>query len=262
MDARRVLLRTIELGTVQFEGVVAGVVESLDDFNQVGEKPVDGLLGFSVFSDLILALDFPGRRLLMSADWPAGMPPIRAELAMREPTEVPLVSARMQGRDFEVVIDTGSNRGLGISPNLAQLTRWKAEPRPGPLVQVLGGTGREYIGRLAGELHLGLVTHHDKVWLCSDSADAVPAPTARSFGLSLRADAGGWRVAGIIPGSPAEGAGISKDDMVTEIEGEPARAWTRERIDGWTDTHEKVVLRVARSDQTRVLVLPVWRLVP
>ena len=291
VDVRRVLLRTIELGPVQFEGVVAGVVESLDDLNQVSGKPVDGLLGFSVFSDLILALDFPGRRVLMSPNWPAGIPPIRAELAMREPAEVPLVSARLQGRDFEVMIDSGSNHGLGISRDLAQLTQWKAEPRPGPLVQALGATGREYMGRLAGELHLGRVTQdnpitavgdgppslgveflknfcvvfdqsHDKVWFCADSDRAVPAPTARSFGLSLRADDGGWRVAGTIPGSPAEGAGIAKGDLVTEIENEPARNWTKDRIDGWTDTHEKVVLRVGRSDQFRELALPVWQLVP
>jgi hypothetical protein len=279
VEVRRVLLHTVELGTVQFEGVVAG------------GKPVDGLLGFSVFSDLILALDFPGRRVLMSPNWPAGMPPVRAEMAMREPAEVPLVSARLQGRDFEIMIDSGSNHGLGISPDFAQSTQWKAEPRPGPLVQALGATGREYIGRLAGELHLDRVTQdnpiaavvdgapslgveflknfcvvfdqgHDKVWFCSDSDRAVPAPTVRSFGLSLRADAGGWRVAGTIPGSPAEGAAIAKGDLVTEIESEPASNWTKDRIDGWTDTHEKVVLRVARSDQCRELALPVWQLVP
>jgi hypothetical protein len=239
----------------------------------------------------VLGLDFPGQRMLMSATWPAGMPPIRAELAVRERLEVPMVSVRLQGRDFQVLVDTGSSHSLGLSPELARSLQWKAEPRPGALVLALGDSGREYIGRLAGELHVGRVTQEtpiadilagtpsigvgflksfcvvfdqndDKIWLCSDSDDPVPAPAARSLGLSLLTDASGWRVAGTIPGSPAEGAGIASGDMVTEIEGEPAHRWTKDRIDGWTDTHERVVLRVARIDQSRDLVLPVWPLVP
>lgn len=290
-DVRRVLLRTLEIGGVQFEGVLAGITEGLSLFGQIDVKPVDGLLGFSVFADVILGIDFPGRRLVLSKEWPDALPPVRAELAMRQPTNVPLVFSRLQGREIEVLVDTGSDQGLELPPDLAALVHWKAEPRPGPLVGALDDADREYVGRLSGELHLGPATQEnpiaaiingpanvgvgflqsfcvvfdqgrDKMWLCAPSDDPVPAPTARSLGLSLLSDSDGWRVVGTIPGSPAEGAGITSGDVVTEIEGKPARAWTKDKIDRWTDTHEQVALRVARIDQSRALVLPVWSLVP
>src|SRR6185295_6181921 len=96
-----------------------------------------------------------------------------------------------------------------------------------PIADILEGTpsiGVEFLKNFCVVFDQNL----GKMWLCSGSDDPVPAPAARSLGLSLLTDAGGWRVAGTIPGSPAEGAGIAAGDMVTEIEGEPARGWTKD----------------------------------
>ena len=290
-NIHRVLLRTLEIGDAKFDGVTAGVTNDCGMLGLADGKPIDGILGFSVFSDVVLSLDFPGKRMLMSTHWPSGLPPVRTELAVVEPMEVPRVVAQLQGRQIEMLIDTGANHGIGLPPELAGLTSWKAEPRPSPLVQAAGSRAREYIGRITGELRLGSVVEEspiidvtngspsigvgflkgfcvvfdqsqNKMWLCSNSDAEVPAPAERSLGMSLLADTDGWRVAGTIPGSPAEEAGIVTGDVVTRIEGESARDWSRDRLENWTVSHDKVELSVASIDQSRELVLPVWSLVP
>lgn len=100
------------------------------------------------------------------------------------------------------------------------------------------------------------------MWLCSEDAGPLPSPPERTIGLSMVADPGGWRVVGIIPDSPAAGAAIQKDELVTEIEGHPAQEWTRDQLQAWIDTHESVVLKIAGASIERQVNLRVWSLVP
>jgi predicted aspartyl protease len=286
-----VLLRTLEMNGAQFEGVRAGVVTGLAPLAQASGQKVDGVIGFSLFSNVFVALDFPGRRLVLDAGWPKNLAPIRAELDVHEAHEVPFVTARLQGRNLDLMIDTGSNRGLLVTPEMAEPLTWKAEPRPGPLVSVIGQTAREYVGRAGGELHVEQVTQiepivaisdgepslgveflqrfcvvfdqaHDKMWLCAAGDDPVPSPAEHSLGLSLIQDGAGWRVAATIPGSPAEGVGIVSGDIVTRIEGKPATRWSRDQIDQWTDGHSQVALSIRHDRSSRDITLPVWALVP
>lgn len=291
VDIQEVLLDTLAIGGARFEGVPAGVTADLAAVALSRGQKLDGVLGFSVFSDVLLGIDFPGRRLIVSSGRPDGLPPVQTELEMQSRDEIPVISARLQGHDLQLVVDTGATAGLVLPPQLASSAYWKAEPRPGALVSVLGASTREVIGRLKGELHLGRVAHetpvasilegppcvgvdflrnfcllfdqaHDKMWLCSESDEPLPSRPVRSLGLCLLSDGAGWRVAGIIPGSPAESAGISPGDVVTRIEGQPAGSWSRDQIDGWTDAHPQVALSVVHENSTRDFVLPAWQLVP
>lgn len=69
-------------------------------------------------------------------------------------------------------------------------------------------------------------------------------------------------MAGIIPNSPAEEAAIETGDLVTQIEGQPARNWTRDQIQSWIDTHPRLALRVSAKLGEREVDLRVWSLVP
>ena len=286
----RVLLDTVTLGTVQFQGVVAGVVP-LELQSKVDSRALDGLLGYSLFSDVFFALDFPNQDLVLGDNWPKNLPPVRTELAVMEHSEAPFVAVKIQGKEFEVMIDTGSNDRLHLPPEAVASLSWKIEPRPGFLLAVAGETGREQVGRLSGTLELGrlrqmepvvgisdgpptigvdllhsfcVVFHEteDKLWLCSGDDGPLPSPPERSVGLSLLADAGGWRVAGIIPGSPSEDAAIGEGDLVIEIEGQPARNWTRDEIQKWIETHATIALRLSGKSGEREVNLRVWSLVP
>jgi predicted aspartyl protease len=288
---QRVQLESIDLGGAHFSGVTAGVAPGFGKLAAVVGERVDGTLGFPLFADLFVALDFPKHRILLSTNWPADLPPVRAELPVDEQSNVPFVQVRVQGRTVPVLIDTGSNGDMSLPATLGRAMRWEDEPRPGALVAVVGEVGREQIGRLAGNLRLdqvrqpeptasvssgpasiGLrllenfcVVFHEsenRMWLCSADDEPGRAPIEYSIGLSLLPSPGGWRVAGIIPGSPAERAHLRAGALITEIEGHPAQTWTRDQIQDWIDSHDAVALTVSDQTGRRNLSLRVWPLVP
>jgi len=286
-----VLLDSVQLGAARFEGVYAGVSDAFATLSRTGRQHVDGALGYSLFSELVLTLDFPARRVVLSHARPADLPPIQAELALTAPDDVPLVTVQLQGQPLELAIDTGATDSLQIPYELANTLHWKYEPRPGSLVASVGENARELVGRLTGPLSVGAVQLAEpivmltggnasmgigflqhfcvvfdpgqgRVWLCADDAGPARAAPLRSVGLSLESEAAGWRVVGVIPGSPAEGNAVSAGDLITLIEGQPALQWSRDQLDRWIDTRTTVALQIASGSSPRDLVLRVWSLVP
>jgi predicted aspartyl protease len=286
----RVLLESVTIGGVQFEGVVAGVVP-LEVQSRIDSRELDGLLGYTLFSDLFFALDYPNRELVLSSAWPADLAPVRAELPVTEISGVPFIPVTLQGKAFEVMIDTGATDKIHLPPSSVASLSWKTAPRPGLLISAAGEMGREQIGRLSGALGMGPLRQlepvvdvsegtpnlgvgllhsfclvfdesQDKLWLCSAESGPVPSPGERTVGLSMIADTAGWRVIATIPNSPAEEAAIAEGDVVTQIEGRPASGWTRDQIQDWIDAHDTLALKVSGAAGDRDLNLRVWSLVP
>lgn len=285
-----VTLDSVELGGARLLGVTA-CVTSLDLQARVTGTRIDGLLGYSAFSDLFLTLDFPRRQVTLSAGWPGSLPPVRATVDLVEHEAVPFATVYVQGRPQEMMIDTGATGGLEFAETAATDLSWKAAPRPGGLVAVMGGMGRDWLGRLSGPVELGGVRQTDPVvavtrgasrigagffqshrvvisraqhtlWLCSDTDDPIPSPPNISLGLSLLAEEAGWRVAGTIPGSPAETGGIAAGDLITAVNHSPAQAWTRDDLQQWIEHHAAITLNLTGSTGARELTLPAWSLVP
>jgi CubicO group peptidase (beta-lactamase class C family) len=101
-------LGTIELGGARFEGVEA----SARDFAELppGEK-VDGILGFGLFADCLLTLDYPGARVRMDQGaLPA--PNGRDVIAFRSPRGIPSVTLKVAGRELEADLDAGAQGGI------------------------------------------------------------------------------------------------------------------------------------------------------
>ena len=286
----RVLVDSIELGGVRFEGVIAGVLP-MAGLSQIDGRRIDGALGFSLFSEVFLGLDYPGQRVLLAADWPENLPPLRAELNVHERAEVPFVTAELQGQSFEVEIDSGSNGSLHVTRDLAAGLSWKTRPRPGPLIEAVDEEARDLLGRLGGQLTMGDLgipepvasvggampsigydvlgrfcivfdQRADKVRFYSRDTATIPSPSERSVGLSIKLDPAGWRVAGVIPGSPAEEARVVTGDLLARIEDRPASAWTRDQIHDWVETHDTLLVGVVNHTGTRDIKLRVWLLVP
>jgi predicted aspartyl protease len=287
----RVLLESVTLGGVQFEGVAAGIVP-LEALSKIDSRELDGLLGYTLFSDLFFALDFPNQEVVLSNGWPANLAPVRAELTIKESSDVPFIPVSIQGRDVEVMVDTGATDRIHLPPDSVASLDWKVAPRPGLLIAVAGEIGREQIGRLNGALEMGGLRQlepiveisegtpsigvgllhsfclvfdesQDKLRFCSAESGPVPSPSERTVGLNMIADPAGWRVLATIPNSPAEQAAITNGDLVTRIEGRPARTWTRDQIQSWVDGHETLSLRlVSGAAGERDVSLRVWSLVP
>jgi C-terminal processing protease CtpA/Prc len=100
------------------------------------------------------------------------------------------------------------------------------------------------------------------VWFCGPGAAPIGPTAERSIGLSLYSDPGGWRVAGVIPGSPAEEAHLVAGALVTQVQGRPAMSWTRDQMQQWIESHADVALVIADDAGERGLTLRVWDLVP
>jgi predicted aspartyl protease len=289
-EMRRALLEAIELGGVRFEGVTVGVT-SLSELSEIYGRRVDGALGFSLFSEVLLGLDYPGKRVLLGRELPKDLPPVRAELAVHEKGEVPFVSVQLQGKTFEVEIDSGATTGLHITDEMAHALTWKNEPRAGSLIAAIGESARDWLGRLQGSLQLGDVEQpepiasitegapsigvrflahfcavfdqrNDKLWLCANDRGPVASPPERNVGLSLKIEPDGWRIVGITPGSPAEEAYLEPGGLVTQIEGRPTREWTRNQFEDWIWSHDAIALRIKEAARTRDVKLRVWLLVP
>lgn len=288
---RMVSLSSIQIGGASFEDVTAGVTDAFQEFSRIQGHHVDGAIGFSLFTEVYLGVDFQKQRLLIDNNWPADLPPVRADLPMTEHMDVPFVEVQIQGKPVDMMIDTGANSGLHVSPELAAQLQWKQEPRAGSMAAVVDEIRREEIGRLAGSVTLGGVTaieptavvytgvpsiglrslehfcvvfsrSRGRVWLCStDTAPLQPIPE-RSVGLSLYFDPDGWRIASVIPGSPAAEAHLAAGSLVTRIEGQPAANWSRDRMQAWIDSHEKFSFVVLDDSGERSLTLPSWELVP
>ncbi len=290
LEVPRALFDSIELGGVRFEGVVAGVLP-MTEIARIDGGPIDGILGFSLFSDVVLGLDYPGRRLLLGSGWPDNLPPLRAEMAVHEHTDVPFVAARLQDTSFELEIDSGSNGGLHVPADLAAALSWKAGPRPGPLVEAFNEETHDYLGRANGQLALGDLVMPEPVTsvggtlpsigydvlgrFCvvfdqranlvrfySSQAGPIASPSERSVGLSVTPGPAGWRVERIIPGSPAEEARLSAGDLITRVEGTPAHDWSRDQLHDWVDAHDAMSLQVVSDGVSRDVNLRVWLLVP
>jgi predicted aspartyl protease len=286
-----VVIESIELGSVRFENVPAAVSDSFDGLSTIQGRRIDGALGFPLFRDLYVGLDFPNQRVLLGRQWPASAPAIQAALSVVERADVPFVQVQIQGKPIKVMIDTGSNHGLQLPAGLASSLQWEVVPRVGSMVAVVGEVEREQIGRLAGSLLLGAIQEveptavvssgpaslglrslerfcvifhasENMVWLCStDSAPIMPI-AERSIGLSLYPDQGGLRIAGVIPGSPAAEANLGSGALVTQIEHRPASSWTRDQLEQWINSRPDIALVVAGGAGERSLKLHVWDLVP
>jgi len=75
------------------------------------EENCQGVLGFTLFKDYLLTLDFPGRRLLLKRG-SLVQDASESVLAFRMPDGVPLIPLRIDGQHVEAQIDSG---GTGLS---------------------------------------------------------------------------------------------------------------------------------------------------
>jgi hypothetical protein len=70
---------------------------------------------------------------------------------------------------------------------------------------------------------------HSALYLEANAEAAKPFPPRTTFGLSLMAEGPDYThfsVAGVRKGSPADEAGFTKGDVITELDDKPATAWT------------------------------------
>ncbi|MGA2047890.1 MAG: retropepsin-like aspartic protease [Terracidiphilus sp.] len=111
-----VILDSLQVAGVEFTGVKAAV-KNLGS----GEGDCQGLLGFALFRDYLLTLDYPNRRMALAAGdlKPDGE---RSVLPFRMPQGIPVVTLHIGATRIDAQIDSG---GFGLSLPLQMTPQFK-----------------------------------------------------------------------------------------------------------------------------------------
>ncbi|MFT3828916.1 MAG: aspartyl protease family protein [Opitutaceae bacterium] len=280
---------SLTLGTANFANVRAAVYDFVDFSNHLGVT-VDGILGFPIFRDLLLTLDYPRNRVVLSPRYPARtVPGVAIPFALEDGTR-PIVNVALGDKTFMALVDSGSDLpftldATGLNPP------FKAGPRTGPLVATLSGNAPRQIGRLADSLVLGtceireprvmltdqlstigaeilrhfIVTFDQRrglVILDPERAAAVKLPSQRTTGLSFVRLPAEWRVLQVLDDAPAATQQIEPGDAIVGINGEPIIKWNLDRFEKHLRGADTVEYLFRRENRSYLVKVPVYDLVP
>ncbi len=283
-----VTLKKIQLGSARFEYVPALVYDCADLTSQFGVK-IDGILGFPLFRSAVLTLDYPHERIVLRSRIPEDGLPGEAIL-FNNADKTPLIPIRLGDREFAALIDSGSSAALAINP-AGLAPKFSFGPVAGPTVNTLTGDRQSRIGRLSDVVRIGsfdiprpvaqitdelsslgggVLSHFtitfdqedNEVFFQHDAADSLAIPALRGTGLSFRKTPAYWKVAGVMPGSPAEAGGVRPGDLVTRINGEPVDNWDLPRYGRLVATADRVEFTFIDGAKETAKTIPLVELVP
>jgi hypothetical protein len=278
----------LELGEARFENVPVLVYDCSTLSSHLGVR-IDGVLGFPLFRETLLTLDYPGRRLLLQPADSAALVP-GSVVPFDDGRKTPLVRLRLGDVQFAALVDSGSEADFSINP--AGLSpAYATPPREGTLVATLAGDRSQRVARLRDPLQLGdqvfprpiveltdalsslgggALRHftltfdqrRDRLFLQRVGGALSAAAPRRSLGLSFAKLPAYWRVASVLDSSPAAQAGIRAGDLVVRIEGEPVANWDRRRLDEAIVSRATLTLTLLNGSLETDRVVAAFDLVP
>lgn len=286
---RAVTVQRLTLGDARFDRVPALVYDFEELSAHFGVK-IDGVLGFPLFRQTLLTLDYPQSRLVLSAAGGAATLQPGTRIAFDTQTKTPLIPIEINGQTLVALIDSGSDSGLHLNP-IGLVTKFSFGPRPGGVIASLAGERPQEIGRLAGSLRLGNYTLDQPVVNLTDELSAIGGSVLRNFvvtfdqtrgdvtffrgstapivtgpqlsaGLSFSRTPAYWRVVAVVPGSPAETAGVQVGDLVTRIDDEPVSSWPLQRFEARVLNGAPLDLTFLNGLQETTLTIAPFPLVP
>ncbi len=281
-------LKRIDLGGARFDDVPVLVYDCAELSAHLGVR-IDGILGFPLFRDTRLTLDYPHDRVLIQ-------PPATTALTPGEPlpfddsNKTPVVQVHVGDRNLLVLLDSGSDATFSLNP-VGFDAKFISGPRAGATVGTIAGDHPQQIGRLAETLAIAGYTlpapivdltdelsaigggilryftvtfdpYHDRVTFLRDTSTPIGLPARRSAGVSFSKTPAYWRVAGVIPQSPAAAAGIQFGDLVTRINGQPVAQWNLTRFEQLLTTANEVTFTLLFGTNEVEKRVPIFDLVP
>jgi hypothetical protein len=279
----------LNLGGARFDDVPVLVYNCSALSDEFGVR-IDGILGFSLFRQTILTLDY-GHSQVVLQSVTSHLKTSGAWLPLITTDHVPVITVKLGDRPFGALIDSGRDVALSLNRAAGGPADFAFGPVAGLTVHDLVGDRRQQIGRLNGTLAVGdfaiprpvaeltddlsalgggllkffTITFDqegDRVNFSRESADPITVPALRSAGLSFSRTPAYWRVAGVAPGSPAEKAGVAEGDLVTKIAGEPVRQWDKERYNALLAKSDQLPLTFLQGTREVEKKLLVTALVP
>ena len=279
----RIRLRDAAAGPLRVNRLTARA-RQLDHISLALGRPIDGILGYDTFQDLLLTLDYPRRQVRVGK---GRLPrPNGKDVFELEGRGRPFLPVQVEGRRERVLIDSGASSLLDL--NAAPSWTWIQRPRPvGARMQIRGVTVRS-AGRLSSDVLFGpaiverpiveltdgtqlvgsdLLRHFELTFewtrrIRIRQAEPGPIESATPLGIGVGFEPGpeGLEVLQVFAGSPAEGAGVLVGDLVTAIDGVPvAERGCDPPIPEYTP---RVTLSILRGEREMALDVPVVPLLP
>jgi len=281
-------LRKIDLGGAVFENVQALIYDCSAISAHLGIQ-IDGILGFPLFRETVLTLDYPNARVVLQ---PLSAPPPTAGTSIHFNNErnIPIIPLRLGRQTLVALIDSGSDASLSLNPVGLQ-PEFAVPPRPGATIATLSGDREQRIGRLAQDLHLGdyivrqpivdttdeltsigggILEHftvtfdqeHNQVTFFREDPAPLAATPLRNAGVSFNKTPVYWRVTSVVPDSPASAIGVQTGDLVTRIEGEPVAQWDITRYQQLVAAADSIRFTFLNGTEETEKRIPVFDLVP
>ena len=286
---RSTILKRLQLGNARFDEVGALIYDCTPISVHLGLR-IDGILGFPLFRETLLTLDYPHAQVIISPRDSATALRPGCALTFNNDRQIPLVPLRLGAKTFYALIDSGSDAAMNLNPRGLDL-EYATEPRPGTIITTLTGDRRQMVGRLAQTVKLGdyslirpiidvtdefpslgggTLRHFSitfdqeshRVTFHRESPTPLIFPSKRTAGMSFTKVGAYWRVVGITPDSPAATAGVEVGDLVTRINDEPVESWGVQRYDQLIAQADQVAFSFLLGRREYQLKFPVMPLVP
>ena len=294
LELEPVTLRLFKLGDASFERVPALIFDLADLSGHLG-LAVDGIVGFPIFRNTLLTMDYPGARLII-APYPLIVPPppkptpLVSTIAFNNEQGTPLIPIQMGNESFIVLIDSGSDGSLSVNP-VGLHPRFGFGPRVGTLISSLQGDRRQLTGRLSQPVLIGghtidnpivdlteqlssiggeflrnfIVTfdqRRNRVTFARETDGVVAMAPRRSTGLSFARSPAYWRVLTVIPDTPTAQLAVAPGDLCIRINGEPVAKWDYDRYATLLKDAAQITFTFLAGAKESDLDVPVFELVP
>jgi Aspartyl protease len=294
IDLESVTLRQLTLGDATFERVPALVFDFADLSGHLG-VPIDGIIGFPVFRNTLLKMDYPGARLII-APYPLLGAPTPAQsarvstIAFNNEQGTPLIPIQMGNESFIILVDSGSDGSLSLNP-VGLHPRFANGPRVGTLISSLQGDRRQLTGRLSQNVLIGAHTiaqpivdltdqlssiggeflrhfiltfdqRRNQVTFERDAAGAVTMDARRSTGLSFARSNVYWKVLTVIPDTPTAQLPVQAGDLCVRINGELVDQWSFDRYATLLQSAAKITFTFLAGTKETDVEIPVFEIVP
>lgn len=282
------ILRRLELGDARFDDVPVLLYNCEALSAHLGVK-IDGVLGFPLFRETLLTLDYPRSRVLLQPVTSTRLLP-GIVLPLDDSNKTPLIHVRLGDRSLIALIDSGSDAPLSLNP-VGVAARFASGPRAGAIVSTLTGEHAQQVGRLDETLFVGdfplprpiveltdelssvggeilrnfsvsFDQAHDRVAFQRDTPEPILSPSRRSAGVSFSKTPAYWRISGVVPESPAAANGVQPGDLVTKINGETLTKWSLARYDQLVATADEIVFTFLNGTTEAEKRLSIFELVP
>lgn len=293
IELEPVTLRRVTLGAAAFERVPALIFDLAALSEHLGVQ-LDGIIGFPVFRETLLTMDYPGEQLVI-APAPLFPPPPKTQprastIAFNGEQHTPLIPVQMGTESFIVLIDSGSDGSLSLNP-AGLHPRFANGPRAGTLISSLQGDRRQLTGRLGQDVLVGAHTvaqpivdlsdqlsslggeflknftitfdqRHKLVTFVRHTDGPVTMEPRRSTGLAFSRSPVYWRVLTVIPDTPTADLAVHSGDLCVRINGEQVDRWTFDRYAALVKTAAKITYTFITGTKESDVEVPVFELVP